>query len=132
MSTRKLIAAALICGLAILMAGGIQLVRLSGQAKTADEVLLAVGARAKVGAQEVAVLGHVVDGTSLKVDVMSPSEIGWGVITDTAQKVPPAQPSCTSDRCQLTFDLSKLNRLPRSFVAIFTDGSRSASWSLKG
>ena len=129
MSTRKLILAALACGLAILIAGGVMLLRLSTTDTKATT--LAEGTTATVSGTTVAVVSHAVDGTTLRLTVSAPTEKGWGVITDTGTPVPPLTASCTAGQCTLDFDLSKIKRTPKSYVAGFSAGGQSASWSLK-
>jgi len=67
-STRKLIAVALLCGLAILVAGGIQLFRISDRSGRTVEVL-EEGQSATVGAVEVEVVSSVRTSDTLAVSV---------------------------------------------------------------
>ena len=67
-STRKLIAVALLCGLAILVAGGIQLFRISDRSDRTVEVL-DEGQSATVGGVQVQVVSSVRTGSALGVSV---------------------------------------------------------------
>ena len=67
-STRKLIAVALLCGLAILVAGGIQLFRISDRSGRTVEVL-EEGQSATVGGVQVQVVSSVRTGGALEVSV---------------------------------------------------------------
>ena len=67
-STRKLIAVALLCGLAILVAGGIQLFRISDRSDRTVEVL-DEGQSATVGGVQVQVVSSVRTGGALEVSV---------------------------------------------------------------
>jgi hypothetical protein len=79
-STRKLIAVALLCGLAILVAGGIQLFRISDRSGRTVEVL-EEGQSATVGGVQVEVVSSVRAGEALDVRV----QLGAG---GTATSVP--------------------------------------------
>lgn len=148
-STRKLIGLALVCGLAILLAGGIWLVRAAGRDEGAARPPLAVGAAAELGEATVTVTGHrVADGlVTIDVDVTAGGQDvadagqGWGLITDVSQPVPPvdagergcagtAVPAGTTVSCVLAFDGSGISRTPRSYVVGLTLGGESASWRL--
>ena len=73
-STRKLIVVALVCGLAILVAGGIQLLRIADADDRTVEVL-AEGEAATVGSVTVAVEGSSSDGAAIRATVrMSAAE----------------------------------------------------------
>jgi hypothetical protein len=74
-STRKLIGIALLCGLAILVAGGIQLFRLSDTSERTVEVL-AEGDRAVVGGVEVTVGGSERGPAATRVTVTLASASG--------------------------------------------------------
>ena len=67
-STRKLIVVALVCGLAILVAGGIQLFRIAGTDDRTVEVL-AEGEAATVGSVTVSVEGSEHDGAVIRAMV---------------------------------------------------------------
>jgi hypothetical protein len=67
-STRKLIIVALVCGLAILLAGGIQLFRIAGTDDRTVEVL-AEGEAATVGSVTVSVEGSEHDGAVIRAMV---------------------------------------------------------------
>ena len=68
MSTRKLIVLALLCGLAILVAGGIQLFRIAGTDDRTVEVL-AEGEAATVGTVTITVEGSEQDGAVIRARV---------------------------------------------------------------
>ena len=68
MSTRKLIVVALLCGLAILVAGGIQLFRISDTSERTVE-LLSEGDHAVVGGVEVTVASSERDRSEIRVTV---------------------------------------------------------------
>lgn len=68
MSTRKLIVVALLCGLAILVAGGIQLLRISDTSERTVE-LLSEGDQAVVGGVEVTVVSSERDRSAIRVTV---------------------------------------------------------------
>lgn len=129
MSTRKLILTALLCGLAILVAGGVMLFRLS-TTETVNDAALAEGTTATVNGITVGVLSHSVDGTTLRLTVKAASETGWGVITDTGTPVPRSAAACAEGECRLDFDFGKISRVPKSFLAGFSSGSQKASWAL--
>jgi hypothetical protein len=74
-STRKLIAVALLCGLAILVAGGIQLFRISDRSGRTVEVL-DEGESATVGGLQVEVVSSVRRGDALDVSVRLGAESG--------------------------------------------------------
>jgi hypothetical protein len=65
--TRTLLILATVCGALILVAGGVQLIRLSGQPKPA--AALEVGATGKVGDARVTVLAVTITGEAVTIDV---------------------------------------------------------------
>jgi len=136
-STRKLITVALVCGLAILAAGGVQLVLLSGRQKSASGALLAEGESARVGAVDATVVGHRLDGTriDLQVRLTGPSSdpAGWALLARTGTLVPRVStgPGCLGGgACDVVFDASGLDRT--GLVAIFGQGDQRRSWLLAG
>lgn len=85
MSTRKLILAALVCGLAIVLAGGVKLFQVAGEDDAVE--LLAFGEKAAVGDMTVSVLS-VTPGTDRTVVVVSMSGVngadaveGWRMLS---------------------------------------------------
>lgn len=83
MSTRKLILTAMACGLAILIAGAVQLVRIGGGRDPGASSLLAVGATAEVGALAVAVEGvAVVEGRAVVTVRMASTGASAGGLAD--------------------------------------------------
>jgi hypothetical protein len=84
-STRKLIVAALVCGLAILLAGGIQLFRISDSPNRAVDVLRE-GQSATVGRVALSVTRSSRTGEAIDVDVQfaaAPSEISVPITSFT-------------------------------------------------
>ena len=77
MSTRKLILLALACGLAILVAGSIQLLRISREDNRVQ--VLTEGQTAKLDGAQATVLGSAVDGGKVVVRVTVTSERTSGI-----------------------------------------------------
>jgi hypothetical protein len=110
-STRKLIAVALLCGLAILVAGGIQLFRISDRSGRTVEVL-EQGQSATVGGVQVQVVGSSRAGGQLGVSVrLSARGDGTSVPLssftllvggDLEQAVPDSSPSACADPLPVT------------------------------
>lgn len=153
MATRKLIFAALVCGLAILLAGGVWLVSSSSDDDANDE-LLVVGQTATVGD----VVVTVADGQSNNTDAVlvvdmavapdGPSEVtdlatGWSLLSPTGAPVtratggeapgglePCDTATATSDtpaRCFVSFTLTEPAGSLIGFTAVYErDGDRAA------
>ena len=84
MATRKLIIAALCCGLAILLAGGLWLVATGNCDNDATVPLLDPGQSATVGGLDVTVLGGALDGAQLVLSVQAAAPAGAETVTDFA------------------------------------------------
>lgn len=84
MATRKLIIAALCCGLAILLAGGLWLVATGNSDNDKTVPLLDPGQSATVGGLDVTVLGGALDGARLVLTVQATAPAGGETITDFA------------------------------------------------
>lgn len=87
MSTRKLILTALVCGLAILLAGGIKLFQVANDDKRVE--VLSLGSEATLGDMTVSVLSidRAADATSVTVsmtgvDLASGAAGGWRMLAD--------------------------------------------------
>ena len=87
MSTRKLILTALVCGLAILIAGGVKLIQVADRETTVE--LLALGDTATLGDMTVSVLdiedsaeATFVTVSMVGVDLDSGAEDGWRMLAD--------------------------------------------------
>jgi len=153
-STRRLITLALLCGLAILLAGGTWLF-LAGRADD-DQVVasfLPIGATASVGgvAATLVATRQAPDALVLEVDMSSDGPAagdpgkGWAVISSRGL-VPRAElqdgdttgsPACAGQdlaaagslRCTVTFQPTA-EQLASDIVAVFGRGGERASWSL--
>lgn len=118
MSTRKLILTALLCGLAILIAGGIKLIQVAND--EAEVEVLALGDVATLGDMTVSVLdidrraeATFVTVTMTGVDLTSGAADGWRLLADGRVQVPDADSEgngCTTvdaasvTRCTVQFD----------------------------
>ncbi len=136
MSTRKLIAIALVCGLAILLAGGVQLVLLSGRDQKSTVALLTEGQTARVGAVDVTLVAHELAGTELRLNVRlaggSADASGWALLTRTGRLVPrlSAGSGCLGGgTCDVVFDANGID--PKGLIAIYGQGTERRSWQLK-
>lgn len=145
-STRKLIAVALLCGLAILVAGGIQLFRISGgQRATIPEVgnrITVQGVEATVQSAQVEASGIVLvvemssTSTAVAVDDVAAA---WTVSTGDRRNqpigftAPPSPPACPSGplekarplTCSLGFE-----RGTGTPIARFTVAGQTGVWDL--
>jgi hypothetical protein len=137
-STRKLIAAALLCGLAILVAGGIQLFRISDRSGRTVEVL-AEGQPATVGGVRVTVDGSAIrsDGRlAVGVSLAGPSALEVPASSFTllaGGKLQPAVGDDTGDGtdCPSTIAVSsEATRCLLTFTA--HDGTATLSFSHSG
>jgi hypothetical protein len=150
-STRRLIALALACGLAILVAGGVWLVLAS---RGSDDDLVASflpeGATAEVGGLVVGVTGsHLADGVLvLDVQMVGGSEAAgapgrsWGVISGRGLVDRPEDQSDAPDPCagqdlaagaELTCSIAfrpTPDQQASQLVAVFGRGGQRASWEL--
>lgn len=136
MSTRKLIAIALVCGLAILLAGGVQLVLLSGRHKDSTVALLTEGQTAKVGAVDATLVAHEVAGDEVRISVRlagaSADANGWALVTRNGRLVPrlSAGAGCIGGgTCDVVFDAKGID--PVGLIAIYGQGTERRSWQLK-
>lgn len=123
MSTRRLILAALVCGLAIVLAGGVKLFQIA----TEDEkvTLLSLGEKATLGDMTVSVVS-VTPGENRTVVVVSMSGVdgadaleGWRMLAGGEVSAPTAgpwggldEPACAtvgdgSERCSVVFPASE-------------------------
>lgn len=146
-STRRLILAALLCGIAILVAGGIQLLVLAGRGdQRAPDALLGLGTAATVeGVRATVVSSHPsTDRLELEVEMSSTSAVddaaeGWVLLSRSGTRLearPPASEACDglavgSDpvRCRLGFAPPAEGG---TTVAVYARGSRRASWTVPG
>lgn len=135
MSTRKLIALALACGLAILVAGGVMLVWLAGNEEqlTLDEPL-AVGESADVGGRRVTVLAteQVNDWFVVEVEIAPGGEAGgdaadgWALLAGGDLRAPVPAPVGTV-ACAGTEIVAPAVRCVLAFEA--ADGSKTLSYA---
>lgn len=154
MSTRKLILLALACGLAILVAGSIQLLRI----QRGDSSTLAVGDSTEVATVTVSVLDAGASGDRVLVKVRlriaatasSPLEnalVGWSLLTgglkepvlavDASAEATDSVPSCAGLRlvagetreCWIAFP-TKLGGAGTTYVSYRFAGQQAATWSL--
>lgn len=136
MSTRKLILAALTCGLAILIAGTIAILRVP---RVDDrDLLLPIGASATAGAMTVAVTGvrHEPDRTVVDVELRGVDGVdgteGWVLVTAGEKRYPLTEgvEPCGSTsaeavlRCSLAFAPSD------SGVLAYVHADEQQQWSL--
>lgn len=147
MSTRKLILAALVCGLAILLAGGILLFRLSFTGDVSEQAIARVGDVVTVGTTSAVVQSWSLDGSlvTLVVSVtggeggVDDLQAAWSLIDARGlvpRAVPASGPECPAAalpfgqeaRCLVAFELGE--REPSGLTAFFRTGGRSAGWSL--
>lgn len=155
MSTRRLITVALVCGLAILLAGGVWLVQAGRESE--DRLVgsfLPIGATAQVGGVSATLvsidpttgaLGLTVEMASKGPAVGDPGQ-GWAVI-GARGLVPRAEPvagvvdgdACSGRdlapggrlRCSVTFTPSP-EQAAGELVAVFGRGNERASWAIGG
>lgn len=154
MATRKLIIAALCCGLLILLAGGVWLVATAGDDDT-SEPLLNVGQTAQVDDLVATVADGQVDGTTavLIVDMSLPPSAsqsvtdlatGWTLLSPSGADVTraPDAPSATgippcatttvdagkTQRCALIFTLSEAETDLSGYTAVYERGGDTAAW----
>ena len=121
MSTRKLILTALLCGLAILIAGGVKLIQVANDDTTVE--ILTLGDQATLGDMTVSVLDIVrspeatlVTVTMTGVDLTEGAADGWRLLGDGQVQEPvgaEASDSCEAvtvqavTRCVVRFDASE-------------------------
>ncbi len=154
MATRKLIIAALCCGLAILFAGGVWLVA-SAKDDSTSSPLLTMGQTAQVGELVATVADGQVDGTKavLVVDLsLAPSApesvtdlaTGWTLLSPSGADVtrspdaptPTGIPACASatvsagstQRCSVSYTLSEAESTLTGYTAVYTRGDDTAAW----
>jgi hypothetical protein len=152
-ATRKLIIAALCCGLLILLAGGVWLVATAGDDDT-SEPLLNMGQTAQVGDLVVTVADGQADGTAAAVivdmslppsapDSVTDLATGWTLVdpdgagvargdTPTATGIPACATATvdagTTKRCALTFTLGEPVSDLSGFTAVYERGGDTAAW----
>ena len=118
MSTRKLILSALLCGLAILIAGGIKLIQVANDETTVE--ILALGDEATLGDMTVSVLdinaddeATLVTVTMTGVDLAEGAADGWRLLADGRVLAPAgasdgdacdAVSAASPTRCTVRFD----------------------------
>lgn len=121
MSTRKLILTALLCGLAILIAGGVKLIQVANDEKQVE--ILGFGDEATLGDMTVSVVGversadaTLVTVTMEGVDLATGAADGWRLLADGRVQVPAAEANtngCTTvaaespTRCTVRFDAAE-------------------------
>jgi len=121
MSTRKLILTALLCGLAILIAGGVKLIQVAND--EAEVEVLAFGDEATLGDMTVSVVdidrrpdATLVTVTMTGVDLASGAADGWRLLADGRVQEPAANAddnACTAvavatpTRCTVLFDAAE-------------------------
>lgn len=140
MRTRTLLLLAVVCGLAILLAGGIQLLRLS-DSESADADDLRIGDRAAAGDATVTVLAADEASGELTVSlrlggVDDPEGIGGFTLVvsgDVLRPLPPSGDDCTALTeaevdCTLRFDTSDVEG--RTRVLLVRRGEDQRRWSL--
>ena len=156
MATRKLIIAALCCGLAILLAGGLWLVA-SGKDDAKTSPLLEAGQQAKVGGLGVTVLGGALDGQELVLTVegvvpeggstVDDFAAGWSVVSPTGVKLIRAAdrevaldvPPCSTQRlepgataqCFMLFTLDSPQPSVAGFTTVYSRENDIAAWLLQ-
>jgi hypothetical protein len=112
MSTRKLILLSLVCGLVILLAGGIKLLQVATD--DASITVLAVGDEARVGdmSARVTAVGRTATATVVTVDLVGvaveEASAGWIMLGDGSRLEPTSVcgPTAVDERrqCRLEFD----------------------------
>jgi hypothetical protein len=154
-ATRKLIFAALVCGLAILLAGVVWLVSSSSDDASSGGELLDMGQSATLGGVTATVAdaqtagGQAVLIVDMSIAPDGPSEvtdlsIGWSLLSPTGAAVtmvPDAPPpatieSCTtatatpggSARCAVTFTLSEPTGSLIGYTAVWERDGERAAW----
>ena len=156
MATRKLIIAALCCGLAILLAGGVWLVA-SGKDDAKTSPLLEAGQPAKVGGLGVTTLGGALDGQELVLTVeggvpeggstVDDFAAGWSVTSPTGAKLVRAAdrevdldvPPCSTERidpgatarCFMLFTLDSPQPSAAGFTTVYSRDHDIAAWLLQ-
>ena len=107
MSTRKLILTALVCGLAILLAGGIKLVQVANDEKRVE--VLALGAQATLGDMTVSVLSidrtpdaTLVTVSMVGVELAEGASSGWRMLADGRVSEPLVGSSATEKQSPAT------------------------------
>jgi len=133
--TRTLLLLAVTCGLAILLAGGIQLLRVANQQSPAKP--LAIGQSAKVGDATVTV--DAVDTSdaeltvTIRVSGVDDGNGGAGFTLVTDQPMAPVDNDCTAftvaeRRCQMRFALGATRSQAR--VLVFSRATELIRWNL--
>ena len=156
MATRKLIIAALCCGLAILLAGGVWLVA-SGKDDAKTSPLLEAGQTSTVGGLVVTTMGGALDGQDLVLTVegvvpeggstVDDFAAGWSVVSPTGAKltrtadreialdVPPCstariEPGATV-QCFMLFALDSPQTAAAGFTTVYSRDHDIAAWLLQ-
>jgi hypothetical protein len=155
-ATRKLIIAALCCGLAILLAGGLWLVA-SGKDDSKTSPLLEAGQRVTVAGLGVTALGGALDGNDLVLTVeaavpeggaeLDDFASGWSVVSPTGAKLSRVAdravdldvPPCSTEhiaagataRCFILFALDSPQPSVAGFTSVYSRDDDIAAWLLK-
>lgn len=142
MRTRTLLLLAVVCGLAILVAGGIQLLRISG-GESADADDLAIGDTASAGDAEVTVLAAEEVAGELVVTVRvggvdDPAGTDGFTLVVTGDVLRPLAPgdgdcvgiTVASVSCDLRFDTSDVEGSAR--ILLLRRGEDQRRWALAG
>jgi hypothetical protein len=146
MSTRRLILAALVCGLAILVAGGIQLVRIAND-KPSTPAVATVGETQLAGTTRATVLGRDASAGLLLVTVrlepagpIADAAKGWavnagGLLAPTSpppgRPAPPCRGAAVPAGGSLTCELAFAAGEGRPTVS-YSDGGQQRLWTLGG
>ena len=122
MSTRKLILTALVCGLAILLAGGIKLFQVANDNKQVE--VLSLGDAATLGDMTVSVIAidATADATSVTVtmtgvDLADGASSGWRMLADGRVSQPVAAQSNEAGQTCDSVSASKVTRCVVLFAA---------------
>jgi hypothetical protein len=136
MRTRTLLLLAIGCGLAILLAGGIQLLRVGGQQQTTK--LLSLGQPGKAGDVTVELVSSSVQGSSLIAAVRvggidDPNGLAGFTLVGPGKVLSVTSSTCAGITarqadCSLTFDTSKLAGTSRQLI--FHRADQQLRWVL--
>jgi hypothetical protein len=129
-STRKLIVVAMLAGLAILVAGGIQLVALANRDDTAPSTL-AIGERVTVGGIELAVTNvdradEIV--VTVDTDATTGDMSGLALIGSTGELVPREDIAC-DEVCTVRFSPGDID-VSGALTVLFGRDDERASWAV--
>ena len=136
MRTRTLLLLAIACGLVILLAGGIQLLRVTGQQQTAK--LLAVGEPGKAGDVSVELVSSSVEASTLVAVVRiggtaDPDGLDGFTLVGPGKVLPVTSSTCdgisvAAIDCSLTFSTSALRGTSRQLI--FHRADQQLRWVL--